>query len=153
MRPSSGRRPGEYDHPSTADLTQIGSGGGNLLTDRTAEVLNGPLFEELRPGAPFARPRPPRLLQGLLRHERPLVRQAINWTTLRVKHFHHPIRLENPPACDAEGAGLGVAPRCSDLGKERMLHRHEWVVLLVERLTEEPQEVVLHFLGGSAERE
>jgi len=58
-----------------------------------------------------------------------------------------------PPACDADGARIGVAPCCSDLCKERMLHRQEWVELLVERLRDEPPEAVLHFLGGPADRE
>jgi ADP-heptose:LPS heptosyltransferase len=58
-----------------------------------------------------------------------------------------------PPARDAAGARIGVAPCCSDLGKERMLHRQEWVEILVERLREEPPEAALHFLGGPADRE
>jgi ADP-heptose:LPS heptosyltransferase len=67
-----------------------------------------------------------------------------------VRAFRERVR---PPACEADGARIGVAPCCSDLGKERMLHHHEWVEILVERLREEPPGAVLHFLGGPADRE
>jgi len=66
-----------------------------------------------------------------------------------VRTFRQHVQL---PARETDAVRIGVAPCCSDLGKERMLKSHEWVKILLERLREESPEVVLHFLGGSADR-
>jgi ADP-heptose:LPS heptosyltransferase len=48
---------------------------------------------------------------------------------------------------------LAVAPCCSDLSRERMLQREEWVQILTAKLAgRAPESVEIHFLGGKADR-
>ena len=59
----------------------------------------------------------------------------------------------SPAGCGGEGGQIAVAPCCSGLSSERMLHRREWVEILLERLKQVRSGAILHFLGGPADRE